>query len=69
MFHRNLRGQSISSFLNEIPGVGKKTAENIWKHFKTKDNIFNAKPEDFALVDGISEKKAFEIYQYIHNEK
>ena len=69
MYHRNLRGQSLSSFLNEIPGVGKKTAENIWKHFKTKDNIFNAKPEDFTLINGISDKKAIEIYKSIHNEK
>ena len=63
MYHRNLRGQSITSFLNSIPGVGKKLSENIWKHFKTKENIFNAKPEDFALVEGVSKSKAVEIYK------
>lgn len=69
MYHRNLRGQSVSSFLNDIPGVGKKTAENIWKHFKTKDKIFNAKPEEFAEIEGVSEKKSIEIYRYIHSDK
>jgi len=66
-FHRNLRnGQSLTSFLQEIEGVGKVTSQKIWKHFKTKDAIFNAKPEEFALIDGISEKKAIEIYKNIH---
>lgn len=66
LYHRNLRGQSLSSFLQEIPGVGKKTSEDIWKMFKTKENIFNAKPEDFSKIDGISVKKAIEIYNFIH---
>lgn len=68
MFHRNLRGQSISSFLNNIDGVGKVLSERIWKHFKTKDEIFNAKPEDFAQIEGISNQKAIEIYNNIHKE-
>ena len=69
MYHRNLRGQSLSSFLNEIPGIGKKTSEKIWKHLKTKENILNAKPEDFAEIEGIAEKTAIEIYNYIHKEE
>ena len=69
MYHRNLRGQSLTSFLNEIPGIGKKTSEKIWKHLKTKENILNAKPEDFAEIEGIAEKTAIEIYNYIHKEE
>ena len=65
MYHRNLRGQSLSSFLQEIPGVGKKTSENIWKHFKTKENIFNATPTALAEVDGVSEKLALQIYEFL----
>jgi len=68
MYHRNLRNQSISSFLQDIPGVGKKLSEKIWKYFKTKENIFNAKPEDLSEIDGISQEKAIEIYKYISGE-
>ena len=69
MFHRSLRGQSLTSFLNKIEGIGKKTSEKIWKHLKTKENILNAKPEDFAEIDGISTKKAIEIYNHIHKKE
>ena len=69
MFHRNLRGQSMTSFLLAIPGIGKATSQKIWKHFKTKEDIFDAKPEDFALIDGISEVKALEIYKAIHEKE
>ena len=69
MFHRNLRGQSMTSFLLEIPGIGKATSQKIWKYFKTKEDIFNAKPEDFTLIDGISEVKALEIYKAIHEKE
>ena len=68
LYHRNLRGQSLTSFLQEIPGIGKTTSEKIWKHFKTKENIFNAPPEAFAEIEGISEAKAIEIYNGIHKE-
>ncbi len=69
MFHRNLRGQSMTSFLLELPGIGKATSQKIWKHFKTKEDIFNAKPEDFALIDGISDIKALEIHKAIHEKE
>ncbi len=67
MYHRNLRGQSVSSFLLEVPGVGKKLSERIWKEMKTKENIFNAKPEDFARI-GVPAKTAIEIYNHIHKD-
>lgn len=66
-YHRNLRGQSITSFLNSIDGVGKVLAERIWKHFKTKENIFSATPEQFAEIEGISAARAIEIYNAIHS--
>lgn len=66
LYHRNLRGKSLTSFLREIPGIGKATSEKIWKHFKTKENIFNAPAEAFAEIDGISKSRAIEIYRGIH---
>lgn len=68
LYHRNLRGQSLTSFLQEIPGVGKTTSEKIWKHFKTKENIFNAGIDAFCEIGGISESKAIKIYKGIHKE-
>ncbi len=68
-YHRNLRGQSISSFLGSIDGVGKVLGERIWKKFKTKENIFDAKPEDFCEIEGISKNKAIDIYNKIHEIK
>lgn len=65
-YHRNLRGQSLTSFLNSIEGVGNVLSERIWKKFKTKENIFEARPEDFAQIDGISAQKGIEIYNKIH---
>ncbi len=66
-YHRNLRGQSVSSFLESINGVGKVLSTKIWKKFKTKENIFNAKPEEFSEIEGISQQRAIEIYNSIHN--
>lgn len=66
MYHRNLRGQSMRSFLQDIEGVGKVLSERIWRAFKTKEAIFEATPEMFAEVEGISPKKAIEIYNELH---
>lgn len=68
LYHRNLRGQSLKSFLSDIPGIGKATSEKIWKHFKTKENILEAPAEAFAEIDGISAKKAIDIYTKLHSE-
>jgi len=69
LYHRNLRGQSMKSFLSELPGVGKATSAKIWKHFKTKENIFEARPEDFQEIEGISVKKALDIWQNLHSDE
>ncbi len=66
MYHRSLRGQSMRSFLQDIPGVGKVLSERIWKNFKTKEAIFEATPDKLAEVEGISAQKAIEIYNCIH---
>lgn len=66
LYHRNLRNQSMTSFLQDIPGVGRVISSKIWRHFKTKENIFNAKPNEFAEIAGISIEKAIKIYNEIH---
>ncbi len=66
LYHRNLRRKSLKSVLFEIEGVGKVLSARIWKKFKTKENIFSASPSELAEVEGISQKKALQIYNNIH---
>ena len=57
---------AIISIFDEIDGLGKKRQTLLWRHFKTLDNLYDAKPEDFAMLSGISENLAFKIYNAIH---
>ena len=70
-FHRAVRNKKeVSSLFDEIAGLGKKRQLLLWQRFKTLDNLYNAKPEDFADVQGIGEKTAFDIYKVLHkNDK
>lgn len=70
-FHRAVRNKKeVSSLFDEIAGLGKKRQLLLWQKFKTLDNLYNAKPEDFADVQGIGEKTAFDIYKVLHkNDK
>ncbi len=66
-FHRIVRNKKeVVSLFDNIDGFGKKRQMLLWREFKTLDNLYNAKPEDFALVHGIGEKTAFEIYNALH---
>ncbi len=47
-----------------IDGIGKKTAKDLVKHFKTLENIMNATTLDLALVDGIGMVLADNINSY-----
>ena len=69
-FHRNLRNKKeVVSLFDGIDGLGKKRQTLLWRHFKTLDNLYNAKPEDFSAVSGIGEKTAFDIYNALHKKE
>lgn len=63
-FHRNKRSKAaINSTLENIDGVGEKTARDLLKKFKSVKRIKQASVEDIAQVVGASKaKKIFETF-------
>ncbi|MBF7096494.1 excinuclease ABC subunit UvrC [Alkalibacter mobilis] len=68
-YHRKIRNEGMSnSVLSKIEGIGPKRQRLLLDHFKSIDNIRNAKLEEFKKVQGINEKTARIIIDYF-NEK
>ncbi|MBT8264760.1 MAG: excinuclease ABC subunit UvrC [Muriicola sp.] len=64
-FHRKLRSkEAITSVLEEIEGIGKKTAEETLKKFKSVKRVKEATIEELTAVVGWS--KAKKIYENFH---
>ncbi|MRI01427.1 excinuclease ABC subunit UvrC [Kriegella sp. EG-1] len=64
-FHRQLRSKgALNSVLEEIDGVGAKTAEELLKKFKSVKRIKEATLEDLTKIVGLS--KAKNIYKTFH---
>ncbi len=63
-FHRSLRNK-VSSILEEIDGIGPTKRRNLIKHFKSIDNIKSATIEELCLVEGISQKDAENIHEFL----
>ena len=51
-----------------ISGVGKKTAQDLAKNFKSFNNLLSASLEDFIKIRDIGEIVANNIYEYFKNE-
>lgn len=66
-YHRTLREKHIISELLNIEGVGPKTAQNLFKHFLSLENIKNADLESLKEVQGVSDGTAQKIYDYFHS--
>lgn len=54
------------SVLTDIPGIGPKKSEILWKEFKTLDAIRRADIADLAAVPGISNADAVNIKKVLH---
>lgn len=52
-----------------IPNVGKKTAEDLVKHFKTLDNIRNATYDQLINIPDVGPKVAESIVEFFNDEK
>ncbi|HBP52040.1 MAG TPA: DNA ligase, partial [Clostridiales bacterium] len=50
-----------------IEGIGKKTAKDLVKRFRTLENLQNATLADLGAVDGIGEVLANNIFEYFHD--
>lgn len=64
-FHRNKRSKAaINSELEQIEGIGRKTAQDLLKNFKSVKRIKEASVADLAEAIGIS--KAKKVYETFH---
>ncbi len=69
MYHRAVRaGGELKSVLGQIEGVGKARQQQLYKHFKTIENISNASVQELSELEGIGTKNALKIYKYFHEE-
>ncbi len=68
-FHKNLHTKnSLSSFLDNLEGVGKIRRQNLLKTFKTTQKIKSATIDELMRVPSISLNLARNIYNQIHKE-
>lgn len=67
-YHRLLRGKrSLSSALDEIPGIGPQRKKALLKHFgMSLKKIMNAPAEEIAGVEGISKDLAQRVWEHFH---
>ena len=64
-YHRQRQSKEMTAMtLTEIPGIGKKTATDLLKHFKTLKAVRKATVEELKAVEGIGAKTAESIYNY-----
>lgn len=64
-YHRKLMSNTMkNSQLDHIKGVGEKTRTNLYKHFKSIENIKKASVEELMEVPLVGKKQALEIYKY-----
>ena len=65
-YHRKLRTKrSLSSVLDEIPGIGPKRKASLMKAFGSVDRLSQATPQDIATSAGISEALASRILVHL----
>ncbi len=55
--------------LTKIKGIGTKKAQKLMMHFKTREALKNAAPEELGKVAGINTELANELYDFIQAEK
>lgn len=67
LFHRDQRSRSfLSTGLTDIPGIAKKSAETLLKHFGSMARVQEAGQEELAPL--IGRKKADQVYRYFRPE-
>jgi excinuclease ABC subunit C len=65
-FHRHKREDVLkASSLIKIDGIGEKTIELLYRHFKSYERIINAKQEELELI--ISPQRATKIFKYFNS--
>lgn len=64
------KNRPLARFLTAISmkHVGKETAQILANHFKTLENISNAKLEELSQIDGVGEKIAQSVFEFFNND-
>ena len=67
-FHRQTRGKTMTrSLLDEIPGVGKKRKQKLYKHFGSLERMRQASVEEYRKA-GIGDQLAQEILDHLRRK-
>ncbi len=64
-YHKHLRSKSISTVLEEIPGIGPKKARSILMHTSHLEELSRLKREDLAGVSGLTRHDIDRILEFI----
>lgn len=65
-YHRKLRTkEGLDSILSDIPGIGPKKMNELFKRFKKIDEIIKASVEEIAEVPGIGPRLAKQIKEFV----
>ncbi len=68
-FHRKRRSTRLKrSALSEITGIGPKRIKSLLSHFKSIQAIQHATREDIAIIPGVGEELALNIWNYFNEE-
>lgn len=68
-YHRSLRSKSqVKSVLDDIPGIGPSRRKALMRHFKSIEDVKNAKVEELIQVPEIPEHIANEIYAFFRKK-
>ena len=68
-YHRQLRSKrSLSSVLDDIPGIGPKRKSALMKAFGSVDKLSHATAEDISLGAGVSEAMATKILSHLNDQ-
>ena len=68
-YHRSLRGKkSVSSVLDEIPGIGPARRRALMRAFDSLDEIRAATVEDLSMIAEIPADVAESVYAFFHKE-
>lgn len=69
-YHRQLKARrDLTSPLQDIPGVGKKTAQQLLRHFGSIERLQHTAHEELSQLCFLNKKTAALVYDYFHQEK
>ena len=61
--------ENLIDNLAKLPGIGKKTASVVLKHFGSLKNVKKATLTELEQVPSVTKKRAIDIYYFLRSEK